>query len=362
MNARIESHSPYKKQQGVALVTALLIVSLATIMAVSLVSRQYMDVRRTGNIMSSDKAYLQALTMEASAMHLLKFTRSNLGKKYDDKNEFDQAVLTLNASALEVAEGEAQVSLELEYPEAKFNVNSLLDSKGKADPKRRPQFISLFTLVLDEIDQPTHIAEALVDSLIDWIDEDQDVEPNGAEDSVYESNDPPYKTADHPMKSISELKLIDGFTDEILYGLPADPQVKDSEPVPGLLHYLAALPNDATMSFNFLTEPKILQAISPSITKTMAENIINEPFFKENTDFYDHADFKALDTKATKKDYTNMMDAIKAISWDPQSTYFTAKSTATLGNSVFLLNSLVSVNTVGDKVFVESRAIGTDGI
>ena len=307
------------KQNGVALITALLIVSLATIMAVSLVSRQYMDIRRTGNIMESDKAYLQALTMETSAAHLLTFSRNQLQKKFDNKEEFEQAVLG---------------------------------------------FQRLLILLLRDIEEPESNAENLVASLLDWMDADEEERIGGAEDGVYEAKDPPYKAANRMLASISELKLVEGFNKKILYGIPKDEKDEDSKAIPGVLGYVTALPDiHSTINVNLISEPKIIQSLSGYIDDTMAEEVLASQPFEKIDDFINHDSFEAL--KASKKaNWTQLKKDLKAARGilDVQSSYFVAKSTAALGKSVFLLNSLVYVATDGTKLEVISRAIGTDGI
>ena len=358
------------KQAGVALITALLIVSLATIMAVSLTSGQYMDVRRTGNIMNSDKAYLQAITMETSAGHLLKFARSTSQNKFDERDLFDQAVLGLNASAMQVSEGEASVGLELVYPEALFNVNTLLDAKGVVRPNQRKRFRNLLVLVLGDLNQPTSLSDGLVDTVIDWIDEDENELPNGAEDSTYESKEPPYKAANRLMASISELKLVEGFDKEILYGIPKDPEDPDSEAIPGILHYVTALPDiDSIINVNLVTEPKIIRSLSIYINDKMAEDIIAAQPFETVADFIDNPAWDDIKEPSVTNGGASYVDVKKklgeakqASKIEVQSSYFVARSTAALGKSVFILNSLVYVNTTGTKLEIEARAIGTNGI
>ena len=48
----------FKKQNGVAIIVALLVVSLATVLAVSLVKHLNYDIRRTENILRLDQANL----------------------------------------------------------------------------------------------------------------------------------------------------------------------------------------------------------------------------------------------------------------------------------------------------------------
>lgn len=357
----------YKKDNGVALITALLIVSLATIMAVSLVSQQYMDVRRTGNIMTSDKAYLQAITMETSAAHLLKFSRETLGKKYDNKKEFDEAVLGLNASAMQVSEGEAGVSLELVYPEAKFNVNTLLDANGGPRAKQQARFRNLLVLILDDLGESSSLADNLIDTLLDWIDENDNERSLGAEDGIYESMDPPYKAANQPILSISELKLVEGFSEKILYGIPKDLKDPNSVAIPGVLHFVTALPGHTTkMNINLITESKLIRSLSAIITEAMAQDIISDQPFENIGDFYAHSTWDGIRATANSdwvKLKAELNDAKSESVLDVQSSFFVAKSTATLGKSIFSLNSLVSVGTAAPfKIKIDSRAVGTDGI
>jgi len=350
-----------RQQRGVALITALLIVSLATIMAVELVSRQYMDVRRTTNIMTSDQAYLQALTMEISAAHLLAYSRKELQSKFDDREQFTQAVLGLNANAMKVAEGEAIVNLDLAFPETLFNVNSLIDGAGKVNRIQSERYRNLVSAVLLDINVSSPTADELLASLQDWLDANEEERLGGAEDGVYETKNPPYKAANRMMSSISELFLVEGYTPEILYGIPKDENDENSKPIPGILYYVTALPDRGTnLNVNLLTERKMIKMFSTYITDTMIDEVLADQPYEDVGEFINHKawdSIKKTDIQAWKK----LKDALKT-GLTVQSRFFVAKSTATLGNSVFLLNSLVYVNPDGTKIEVISRAIGTNGI
>jgi len=54
------------RQRGVALVTALLVVSLATVAAVAMATRLHVDVRRTGNLLHGEQAYAYAVAAKAA--------------------------------------------------------------------------------------------------------------------------------------------------------------------------------------------------------------------------------------------------------------------------------------------------------
>jgi len=74
------------KQQGVALITALLVVSLATVLAVSLVNHLYFDIRRTENILRLDQAQLYNGGAVNIVMEGLEMDR-NSRNEYDSLDE-----------------------------------------------------------------------------------------------------------------------------------------------------------------------------------------------------------------------------------------------------------------------------------
>lgn len=56
----------------------------------------------------------------------------------------------------------------------------------------------------------------LADSILDWLDKDDQVREYGAED--YSSMQPPYQPANGPIESIEQLLLVRGMTPQLLYG------------------------------------------------------------------------------------------------------------------------------------------------
>lgn len=58
---------------------------------------------------------------------------------------------------------------------------------------------------------------ALAAAVVDWRDTDSDTSENGAEDEIYGRLNPPYRCKNAPFESIEELRLVYGFTYDILY-------------------------------------------------------------------------------------------------------------------------------------------------
>ncbi len=79
------------------------------------------------------------------------------------------------------------------------------------------------------------MTEAVADSILDWIDADDNVRVNGAELETYESRNPSYATKNGPIDSLEELLLVEGVTPELLFGEDAnrngllDPNENDGE-------------------------------------------------------------------------------------------------------------------------------------
>lgn len=351
-----------KRQKGVALITALLIVALTTVMAVSLASRQYMDVRRTGNIMLADQAYLYNLALESFASQMLKAYRANPQQKYDDLAQFQQAMMMFQSIPVEGG----SVSAVVEFPEAKFNVNTLIDKEGKVKPWERDYYNRLLREVLTSIGADISLKDDMVNALLDWLDPDEEARLGGAEDGTYEGKDIPYKAANRMMSSISELRLVEGYTKEILEGIPADPE-NETEAIPGLLHYLTALPDrDSALNINLIDDPKLYVALASHISYEMADELLQSRPFEDNAKFHEHQVFMDIKTNqpGTWGGSNGMEVQLQKLSGkiDVQSSYFLLRGVGTVGDSNIILNSLIYANTSGTKLEIVSRAIGTPGI
>ncbi len=158
-----------QRQQGVALITALLITALVTVIAVAMASAQQLDIRRTANIMDTDRAYVFALGVESWAKQILKRDLQN--SQMDDLTENWAVVLP----PLSV-EG-ATVSGHIVDMTGRFNLNNLVQG-GKANPLAVQRFQRLLTAV--------GLNPDLALAVVDWIDPDSQASfPMGAEDSEY---------------------------------------------------------------------------------------------------------------------------------------------------------------------------------
>ncbi|MFH0980615.1 MAG: hypothetical protein V2A79_03635 [Planctomycetota bacterium] len=78
------------------------------------------------------------------------------------------------------------------------------------------------TRLLTQVVPPEVRVEVLVDSLLDWRDQDEVTRPNGAESDHYRQLNVPYRCKSAPFETVEELLMVRGFTGQVLYGEDAD--------------------------------------------------------------------------------------------------------------------------------------------
>lgn len=232
-----------ERQNGVALITALLVVALATSAAVAMVANQQLDIRRTGNMIQYEQAYLYVMGMEEWAARVLKQDARN--NQVDHENE--QWATQLPPIPIEGGE----VSGHIDDLQGRFNLNSLL-REGKVDAVALEQFRRLLTIL--------QLDPGIADAVADWLDKDQQTRfPGGAEDDVYLGMQNPYRTGDTLLVSSSELLLLPEMTPE---------KFKTLSP------HVTALPVDVPLNINTATIP-VIMSLTTGINRSIAEMLVD---------------------------------------------------------------------------------------
>jgi len=229
------------RQAGIALITAMLVVSLATITAVSMTAEQQVFFRRTENVLFHEQAYLYLLGAEDWAKQVL--NRDRKDNEIDSKSDDWATVLP----AVPVEGG--TVGGSIEDLQGRFNINNLASADDKSVDYKR------FKQLLENNDIPQTIANAV----LDWLDEDQDARfPDGAEDVDYLQGTRSYRAANRMMQSTSELLQVKGM---------------DYEQFEKLEGALVALPVATDINVN--TAPvEVLQIIVNGLSQADAEKLM----------------------------------------------------------------------------------------
>lgn len=190
------------RQKGVALVMAVLIVALATILAVDVGFKGYLDQRRTVNTFSLDQSFEIALGGEAWASDALRRDKIQNPKQDDFTEEWATPIPPI---PLEDVDGEFEG--QLEDMQGRFNLNSLVtfdNGVSKVDAKAVTRLERLLEIL--------ELEPKWANIIADWIDSDDNPNfPDGAEDPVYTGLTPAYRTANMPITRSSELLSLPEF-------------------------------------------------------------------------------------------------------------------------------------------------------
>lgn len=182
-----------QRERGTALITAILVVALATTIAASLTWDLFLDQRRAFGRVTVDQGLMYSLGAEAWANNILR------DDAQDNQVDHPGEPWATQITPLPIEGG--QIQGQIQDLNGRFNLNNLIDASGASDPVAIEGFRRL--LLALELDV------RLADRVADWID--RDLEPNfpdGAEDPEYLSRQPPFRAANRPITSASELLLI----------------------------------------------------------------------------------------------------------------------------------------------------------
>ncbi|MFK8018319.1 MAG: type II secretion system minor pseudopilin GspK [Pseudomonadales bacterium] len=202
-----------RRSGGAALVVALLIAALVAVMGVRIGNEYQMTFRRASNVMFSDQTRLFLISAENIAKQLL---------AADEEHEKDFAGEPWATPFPPVPIGNGLIAPDpIVDLQGRFNINSLASPQpppnvqGMNFTASQKMFIRLLRAIPD-IDMDQQRAEAIVNSIADWLDEDSNERGfDGAEDGYYSQLDVPYRAANVAFVSVSELRLIKGIDTEL---------------------------------------------------------------------------------------------------------------------------------------------------
>jgi general secretion pathway protein K len=259
------------RRDGSALIVALLVVSLLTLMAIEFAYEVRVDASLSNNALLELKAEYAA----RSAVNIVKAQlsadwhdeRSDATQKSDTPYEdWAQWMIWPQGPADRVLEpleiGDATVYMTVSDEDGKINVNRLVsgavDPQGSQAPTdigldliTRDAIMALYQEVLEGVDQ--NILRELVYILADWIDvDDMPRTQYAAERDYYQLLDVPYVCKNGPLNSIDEMLLLRGYNEKVVSGVGN---------YPGLGAYLTAYGGmDGKINVNTASE-SVLRAV-----------------------------------------------------------------------------------------------------
>jgi general secretion pathway protein K len=287
-------------ERGVALLLALLVLALLVTLILEFDAEARREYREAAAFRDHFKTSMltRAAVQAARAVLQQDFLRDKqTGDKYD--GPMDLWALPIKNYAI----GDGLLSAQIQDERGKLNLNDLaaaggdpLQLKARIDRVRR-----LFELL--------HINPDLVEALVDWVDQDENPQPAGAESLYYQSQRPAYRAANAPLQALGDLKLIKGFTPDI---------------VNRLSRYVTVYPMEGGAPVNINTaDPAVIQALDADITQSMATEIVQGRPFKTKEDLNRIGSFVDIGAK---------LRASGTI-YDVKSEYFSANLSITVNES-----------------------------
>jgi general secretion pathway protein K len=298
-----------QRHRGVALLTVLLVVALATTTAVAMASRQQLDIRRTENTLYQGQALMYLYGVESWSQQFLAKDRRN---NEIDHNGEDWAT---RLPPLPVEGGQVQGFLE--DLQGRFNLNALSLS-GESGKLARERFERLL--------RQLEINPEITNTIQDWLDKDIEARfPAGAEDDFYLGLDPAYRTANQNMISPSELLLLKDLDKEIYEKLRP---------------YVTTLPANTPININ-TASAEVLLSLADELTKAGIESLLKK---REDKAYNSVEDFLAEEIFAEKK--------IPPEGLSVSSDYFLMRAQADIGHvqqtltSIFMRDNKGKIQTI----------------
>lgn len=214
-----------KPNEGVALILTLLFVVLLTVLVVEFAYEAQVEASYALNSGNEFQARLAARSAVYNGIAILETDRLETELAVTGGSGSVPSDSRLSAWAQPgtfdpLNDAVMRTSISDEY--GKINLNALIYYQG-TEPVVRAHLWSALESFFRNRDEGVD-ANGLVDSLVDWMDEDDEVYDDGAESDFYEASENPYPCKNGPMDSIEELLLIKGMTPDLYFGR------KDVEP------------------------------------------------------------------------------------------------------------------------------------
>lgn len=247
-----------RRQAGAALVVALLVFAIAAALMVGLQRDFTLAMQRGSNSLVKEQAWTYLMGAESLAELALQMDSVTDAQRSAPRDDLSE-LWAQEATPYPLDEG-GLLAGQLEDLQGRFNLNNLLSDgdrnqqskdngaqEGNADSEgaeavessagerassvgdgvmgglqpltgAQKQFIRLLQ-ALDTVEISLSMARELTDAIIDYMDSDDQPRAGIDEQETYRNLQPPYRPANRPLASVSELRAVAGVTPEIYRAL-----------------------------------------------------------------------------------------------------------------------------------------------
>jgi general secretion pathway protein K len=248
-----------KGEKGFALVITMIVTVLLVALCTEFIDEVYVDTAAGRNFVDGQQASLLAESGIVGGMKLLQLTLQ--GQEYS-------SLLDQWARPLQIADESGALEVTIEEETGKLDVNLVAFPNGT--------LFEPYAGIATRLFKKLALSPDLLDALYDWLDEDEEPRPGGAESSYYGTLKPPYVARNSKLETLEELGLVKGFSGKPLERLRpfvtvyADNTVSPAAPI------------------NINTAPtELLSALDERMTDELASRVLD---YRKTTPFKQPAD------------------------------------------------------------------------
>lgn len=197
-------------ERGAALLTVLLLVAIMGALTASALEKLRLSTALAINTAALDQARAFAFGIES----LMALTADDLLRANPE--------VTTNAGGwnggtrrIPLPEGLGVAEATVRDGGNCFNLNSVAAGDEPTALTLRPAGVAQFVALMRLLGIPEGPARRIADSAADWVDADENPNPDGAEDSVYSGAAQPHRAANTLFADVSEIRAVQGMTPDI---------------------------------------------------------------------------------------------------------------------------------------------------
>ncbi|KPC55129.1 type II secretion system minor pseudopilin GspK [Amantichitinum ursilacus] len=259
MPNRRSASSRSRRQQGIAILTAVGIAALVAALAAWIAWRQALWYRQLEN--QFDQA--EAIGVIRASINLVRLTLRDDARN----NQIDHMLEPWNIPIPAIPVENGRAGGRIIEQGGLFNLNNLVDDKGAIVDDQVQCFKRLLTTL--------QLSTDLADVLADWEDADSDLSSSSsAEDNAYLGMSPPYRAANQRLTDLGSLTRVRGFTPDIIARLQP---------------FVTVVPLQTKVNVNFASA-EVLTAVVPNMSLSVAQSVISKRagrYFKDIGEFRD---------------------------------------------------------------------------
>jgi general secretion pathway protein K len=317
----------HPRERGIALLVAIVMFAISTTVAAAITYNKAMSARRAAATFALEQALQAGMAAEALAQMALEDDGSNA--KTEIHRPWAQPF-----GPVEIEGTAVWIQGQLEDLTGRFNLNGVVEWHGAPlntftlDPRQA----EVFQVILNDKGVDTRYS----DLLVDWIDPNNQPEPQGGEDTMYLSQSPPYRPPNTFITHTSELLALPGFGPENYTKISP---------------FVTTLPNDEKVN-TCTASGLVLDATANDPNAQVAYRNQDLKALREKGCFPTNADFLAgiQDANARSSAQTRVQE---------KSSWFRLRTNIRIGTAEFVLYSVL-FREQNNRVRTVQRSFGSE--